>query len=64
MVRLTTELLENAFDATEQKVVGTSHSGRMMSFLEQMGIQITTSRRKKLMSFYRNANRGIDLSKY
>jgi hypothetical protein len=62
-MKLTEQLLNEVFSQTIDKVVGTSHSGRMIAKLEQIGCNITESRYRRLRSFYKQMNRGIDLSK-
>ncbi len=59
---MTQKILTKVFWETEQKVIGTSHWGRMVDKLEAEGYHITTSRHRSLNKFYRIANKGIDLS--
>jgi len=61
-MKLTERILISVFYKTKEKVAGTSHWGRMVDELESMGIQITTGRHRTLNTFYKNMNRGINLS--
>ncbi len=63
VMKLTEEILFDVFKETEEKVVGTSHWGRMVDKLESIGILITESRYRKLNAFLKQMNRGVDLSK-
>ncbi len=62
-MKLTEQILFDVYKQTEEKVAGKSHCGRMIVELESIGIPITESRYRKLNTFYRNMNRGVDLSK-
>jgi hypothetical protein len=62
-MKLTEQILFDVFKQTEEKVLGTSHWGRMVDELESIGIPITESRYRKLNAFLKQMNRGVDLSK-
>lgn len=61
-MKLTEQLLNEVFSQTKEKVAGTSHWGRMVDELESIGLRITESRYRKLNSFLKQMNRGVDLS--
>jgi hypothetical protein len=61
MKNLPQKLIEFVFDETEEKVQGTSHSGRMIKKIQSMGFAITESRYRRIMRFYKQTQRGIFL---
>ncbi len=61
MKNLSQKLIEVVFDETKEKVQGTSHSSRMIKKIQGMGFAITESRYRRIMSFYKQTQRGIFL---